>query len=173
MHFSTKFRYCLACGSANFVANDEKSMRCADCRFVYYINPSAATAAFITNAEGELLVCRRGKDPAKGTLDLPGGFADINETAEQAIAREIYEELNLKVHSLKYIFSLPNLYRYSGLDIPTLDLFFEATIIDFSPLKAADDVEMAYFLPKEKLNPNLFGLSSIQKAVELYVSSKI
>ena len=40
------------------------------CGFVYYFNPSSAVACFIKNAKGELLLVRRGKEPAKGTLDV-------------------------------------------------------------------------------------------------------
>ena len=69
MHPLDLFRYCPKCGSASFVENNEKSKRCTDCGFVYYFNASSATVAFIMNEKDELLVCRRAKEPAKGTLD--------------------------------------------------------------------------------------------------------
>ena len=47
--------------------------------------PPAATVALILNGRNELLVCRRAKEPAKGTLDLPGGFIDMTETGEEAL----------------------------------------------------------------------------------------
>ena len=81
------------CGSKHFEINNEKSKRCENCGFVYYANPSSATAAFIVNDKNELLVVRRGKEPAKGTLDLPGGFVDMDETAEEGMKREIKEEV--------------------------------------------------------------------------------
>ena len=65
--------------------NDEKSRRCADCSFVYYLNPSSAYVAIIIDDKGRLLVERRGCEPAKGMLDLPGGFADMNETVEEGL----------------------------------------------------------------------------------------
>ena len=68
------FQYCPECGSSHFEINNEKSKKCTNCGFVYYFNPSAATVALIQNDQNELLVCRRAKEPAKGTLDLPGGF---------------------------------------------------------------------------------------------------
>lgn len=71
MHPLEKFKYCPVCGSKHFVENDEKSKKCENCGFVYYVNPSAATAAFILNDKNELLVLTRKKEPAKGTLDLP------------------------------------------------------------------------------------------------------
>ena len=144
MHFSTLFTHCPACGSAKFVQNNEKSKRCENCGFVYYINASAAVAAFIVNASGELLVCKRGKEPEKGTYDLPGGFVDGNESAEEAMSREIQEELNAKVVDAKYLYSLPNKYEYCGMTVPTLDMFFECRLEDTTNLVPSDDVVASY-----------------------------
>ena len=171
-HILEDFHNCPYCGSIRFEINNEKSKLCADCGFCYYLNPSAAVAAFILNEKNELLVGVRAKEPQKGTLDLPGGFVDCNETAEQAIAREIKEELNLDATDIRYQFSLPNVYRYSGLDIPTLDLFFTSIVSDFSSLTVADDVMEARFVPIDKLNPAEFGLASIGKGVEIFKNLK-
>ena len=70
MHPLELFKFCPKCGSSAFVENNEKSKRCDECGFVYYFNASSATVAFILNEKQELLVCRRAKEPAKGTLDL-------------------------------------------------------------------------------------------------------
>ena len=91
-HPLAQFLYCPECGSPHFEVNNEKSKKCTDCGFVYYFNPSAATVALILNEKNKLLVCRRAKEPAKGTLDLPGGFIDMNETGEEGVAREVLEE---------------------------------------------------------------------------------
>lgn len=66
-HPLAQFLYCPECGSPHFEVNNEKSKKCTDCGFVYYFNPSAATVALILNEKNELLVCRRAKEPAKGT----------------------------------------------------------------------------------------------------------
>lgn len=70
-----------------------------------------------------MLVVRRAKDPAKGTLDLPGGFVDLHESAEEAVRREVKEETGLDVKSSRYLFSIPNIYLYSGFEVHTEDLF--------------------------------------------------
>jgi len=169
MHFSELFTHCPVCGSALFIQNNVKSKRCQDCGFVYYVNPSAAVAGFILNEAGELLVCRRAKEPEKGTWDLPGGFVDDNESAEEAIKREILEELQAKVTSVEYLFSLPNLYEYGGMTIPTLDLFFACRLEDTTDLHASDDVEACFFVPLNEINPELFGLKSIKKGVGMFL----
>ena len=74
-----QFQFCPVCGAKAFVEHNEKAKKCMACGFVYYFNPSSAVACFIKNAKGELLLVRRGKEPAKGTLDLPGGFVDMED----------------------------------------------------------------------------------------------
>ena len=113
-HPLSQFRYCPKCGSEHFEIHNEKSKQCKDCGFVYYFNSSAATVALILNGRNELLVCRRAKEPAKGTLDLPGGFIDMAETGEEGVAREVKEETGMTVTQAEYLFSLPNIYIYSG-----------------------------------------------------------
>ena len=107
----------------------------------------------------------------KGTWDLPGGFVDDNETAEAAMSREVEEELHAQVVEAKYLFSLPNKYEYSGLLIPTLDMFFACKLEDVSNLQPSDDVADCFFVPMNEINPELFGLESIKKAVSMFLKS--
>ena len=106
-HPLSQFKHCPKCGSAHFEVNNEKSKRCCDCGFVYYFNPSSATVALIMNERNELLVCRRAKEPAKGTLDLPGGFIDMAETGEEGVAREVKEETGMEVKKAEFSFPCP------------------------------------------------------------------
>ena len=169
-HPLSYFLFCPRCGSHKFEEHDFKSKRCTVCGFTYYANIAAAAACFIRNSKGELLIARRKKDPAKGTLDLPGGFVDMAETGEEAICREVVEETGLYIYSPRFLFSLPNIYLYSGMEIYTLDLFFEATVNGYADLAASDDVSELSFLPLHQICPALFGLNSIQKAMEKYLS---
>lgn len=160
------FRFCPKCGSANFIENNEKSKKCRDCGFVYYFNSSAAVVAVIENDEGRILVSRRAKAPTQGALDLPGGFVDMYETAEEAVKREVLEETCLHVNNLRYLFSLPNIYVYSDFEVHTVDMFFLCNVSDFRALKAQDDVAEVFFMDKNQLNPEDFGLASIRKGIK-------
>ena len=163
---------CPLCGSSHFVLDSEKSRRCRDCGFEYFMNPSSANVALIFNQQQELLVVRRKNDPAKGTLDLPGGFADMNETAEEGVIREVKEETGLEVTALRYLFSIPNRYEFSGVVLPTLDLFFACEVADDRQVQALDDVVEAIWMPFEQINPAEFGLDSIRKGVEKFVKAR-
>ena len=165
MHVLEKFKYCPVCGSKHFVEQSEKSKHCESCGFEYFLNPSSAVAAFIVNDKGELLVTRRKFDPGRGTLDLPGGFCDIGETIGEALAREVEEETNLIIKEKHYFCSLPNKYRYSGFDIPTLDTFFIFKVEDEAKLHPADDVAEAVWTPLKDIHTEQFGLRSIRQAL--------
>lgn len=169
MHILEKFRYCPKCGSSHFVENSEKSKKCENCGFEYFLNPSAAVAAFIVNKKGELLVERRKKDPAKGMFDLPGGFADVRETAEESIAREVKEETMLLVTGAEYLFSQPNIYRYSDFDVHTLDMFFRCTVADETKMQAADDAAECLWLKPEDIHTEQFGLRSVRQALHIFL----
>lgn len=169
MHPLEKFEYCPKCGSRHFEENSPKSKKCENCGFEYYMNPGAATAAFIVNEKGELLVERRGKEPAKGTLDLPGGFADMDETAEEAIVREVKEETGLAVTKAEYLFSLPNIYRYSGIDIHTLDMFFSCTVEPGTAPVADDDAAECQWVSLKDIRTEQFGLRSIRQALYMFL----
>src|SRR5260370_53496 len=106
------FQFCPRCGQRLERAASDQSLSCPACGFVYYFNPAIAAAAFILNASGQTLFIRRAKDPAKGKLAIPGGFVDVGETAESALRREIREEVNLGLGSLRYLCSATNQYQY-------------------------------------------------------------
>lgn len=171
-HPLEKFKFCPVCGSSNFKENNFKSKKCGQCGFTYYANPSSATAAFILNEKGQLLVARRAKEPAKGTLDLVGGFVDMDETVEEGMKREILEESGLSVDHCQYLFSIPNLYEYSGMQIHTLDMFFLVHVSDTVLPKAEDDVAELMWKNPEDLKPEDFGLNSIRKAVTRWLSNR-
>ena len=167
------FRYCPRCGSTNFKVNNVKSKKCADCGFVYYFNPSAATAIFIHDGE-RLLVAVRAKDPAAGSYDLPGGFVDMEESSEEAACREVMEETPLEgitPDDLQYLFSLPNIYPYSGFEVHTVDAFFTLRLPDVRIFagKGKDDVSELLAIPLAALNPQTFGLDSIRRAVHRFI----
>ena len=175
MHPLDKFAYCPVCGSPHFLVNNFKSKRCRHCGFTYYANPCSATAAFIVNDREEMLVVRRAKEPAKGTLDLPGGFVDMDETAEEGMRREIKEETGLDVGDICYLFSSPNVYQYSGMGIHTLDMDYLICVnkADMADIHAADDAAEAFWIPIDKVNPADFGLTSIRNAVIRFLSETL
>jgi 8-oxo-dGTP diphosphatase len=68
-------------------------------------------AGVIENARGRILLTRRtaGRDLA-GNWEFPGGKVDPGETPEQALARELQEELGIHVQSSTPLIAVPHAY---------------------------------------------------------------
>lgn len=159
------FGYCPRCGQSGFADHGERAKSCASCGLVYYANVASAVACLILDERRRVLVARRALEPAKGTLDLPGGFVDPLETVEAAVIREIKEETGLEVQQMQYLMSLPNVYPYSGVTVYTADLFFLVRVASIEEAVAADDAAELVLLPLEALRAEDFGLSSIKQFI--------
>lgn len=59
--------------------------------------------AVIKNSSGEILLLLRNKEPEKGCWSIPGGKVEMFETLEEAIKREVKEEVNVDIEITKLI----------------------------------------------------------------------
>jgi mutator protein MutT len=167
------FHFCPKCGNKSLAAAGKTSFTCGTCNFKFYLNTAAAGIALIFNEKEELLVTRRRRNPAKGMLDFPGGFAEPGETMEACLMREVKEELSLDIVSLNYFCSVPNIYTYQRVTYHITDFAFLCRIRDFSPIKPCDDVEDFTFMDPDQLDKALFGLDSPKIIIDRLRTDKI
>ncbi len=160
------FKYCPRCGSSDFPVSGPRSFRCGNCGLNYYINAAAAVAALIFDETGKLLLTRRAVDPDRGKLDLPGGFVDPGETAEQAVCRELKEELGIEVKKLTFFTSHANEYLFSGLTVFTTDLAFRAEAVSLDNLCACDDISGFEWVDPREVDLSEIPAPSIRFFVE-------
>lgn len=160
------FKYCPGCGSKRLMQDGQKSFLCQECGFKFYLNTAAAGIALIFNKKKQVLVTVRKYDPAKGTLDFPGGFAEPGETMETCLIREVKEELNLDIIDLKYFCSIPNQYLYNDILYPITDMIFICTVNNFLKIKAQDDIVGFHFFDIDQLDATQFGLNSPRLVIE-------
>jgi ADP-ribose pyrophosphatase YjhB (NUDIX family) len=88
--------FCDACGTQLETRQAGLVWHCPNCKRNLYANPIPTTDALLVDEEGRVLLGRRNNEPSIGKLNLPGGFVDMDETFEEALARELEEELGLK-----------------------------------------------------------------------------
>ena len=134
---------------------------------MFYHNIAAAVAVIFT-FEDKILFTVRNVDPDKGKLDLPGGFIDPNETAEEAACREIKEELGLDIsaNNLKYITTAPNNYLYKNVPYRTMDIFYECNLEeDAISVNAKDEIEELVWIKRSEINLDKIGFVSIRKVI--------
>ena len=169
-HPLADFNFCPRCGRAGLEHVHGRAIHCPDCDLTYFHNVASAVACFVLDHEDRFLLVRRARDPAKGSLDLPGGFVDPEETVEEAVARELKEETGLSPESMHLCFSLPNVYPYSGITVYTADLFYLTRVKSFNGATAMDDAGELVIVDPADLHPEAFGLRSIRAAVERIVA---
>ena len=180
-HYPHKvLRFCPTCGRAGFsprntdtfLADEDPSneMFCASCGFVLYINSAASTAAIIHKTPDMLFLGRRKKEPKANTLDLLGGFVSPRETAEDAVRREVMEEFNLRLSSVRpYCRTYWNEYDTGKLVTFPLDMVFICEVQDWGQLcvNEPDEVE-PHFVRVDQLELDQIGLDSIRRILTDY-----
>ena len=163
----TFFKFCPSCASNHFTFPDNRRFLCDDCGFTYYHNIAAAVAIVFT-FEDKVLFTVRNVDPDKGKWDLPGGFIDPNETAEEAACREIKEELGIEISTseLKYITTSPNNYLYKNVPYRTMDIFYECPLkSDVISISAEDEIQELIWVKRTEIDLNQIGFVSIRKVI--------
>jgi ADP-ribose pyrophosphatase YjhB (NUDIX family) len=103
----------------------------------------------------KLLITKRGIEPRKGFYDMPGGFTDLHETLEQALLREVKEELGLDssdISTPQFVLSFNGPYPFGPEVLRSLVSLFYATLITEKNLVAQDDVAEVRWIDKKEVN---------------------
>lgn len=157
-------RFCPHCGCGDFKSVNFKEFKCSDCGFNFFVNSAAAVVAILFDDNGRLLLTRRARNPFEGYLDLPGGFVDPGESAEEALRREVKEELCVDVESAHFLCSQPNEYIFSGFKVRTTDLAFICKV-KATPTACADDVASFEWRAPADIDISEIAFTSIKKIV--------
>ena len=91
----------------------------------YPDRPIVGVAAVVMEDDRVVLV-RRGRPPAYGEWSLPGGAVELGETLEEAVAREVKEEIGLEVEVVELVAVLDRIF----LD-PEGEVQFHYLLMDF------------------------------------------
>lgn len=151
--------YCYLCG-AKLEAGTQQPWKCTSCGQTFYRNPKPAAEVALFNEAGQILLVKRAIEPYKDKYDLPGGFIETTESAEDALARELQEELGLSAKDYsepQYLTSWIGDYPWGKEVHKNLILEF-AAIVKKQEFVPADDVGGYMFVDVDKLGEVEFSL---------------
>ena len=100
-------RYCGRCGNKTEPDQKERAMRCPACGNVIYPRINPAVIVGVTNKDKLLLTWYARNRGVQRIPALIAGFAEIGESFEECVAREVMEEVGLKVKNIRYYKSQP------------------------------------------------------------------
>jgi NAD+ diphosphatase len=93
-------QFCGVCGAPTARVEGERAMKCA-CGHVFY--PRIAPAMMVLVKRGDaILLARSVLVPAGGRMSALAGFLEPGESVEDAVHREVREEVGLEVKDLRY-----------------------------------------------------------------------
>jgi 8-oxo-dGTP pyrophosphatase MutT (NUDIX family) len=164
------FTYCPKC--KNVLAKDGNHYSCPACGFDYYFNANPSAGVILKNGDGQVYLGLRAREPKSGLWELPGGFINLHETAEDGARREIKEELGIDLDNLTFFKSYSNDYLYKGTQYYPLDLFFvaEVGLSAINPIEA-DEFTEGRFFDLDKIPFDKLAFESNKRALEDYSKS--
>jgi 8-oxo-dGTP diphosphatase len=134
-----------------------------------YVSKTFVTAdsVVVKDSTNEILLIKRKNDPFKGYWALPGGFLDFNEDLEVGAIRELEEETQVKLDSMKQVgaFGKPNRDPRNHI----VSVAYYAEVDDsINPIASDDALEVSWF-PLDNLPQLAFDHSDIiKKALQMY-----
>ena len=134
-------KFCGFCGCRTEHSKTERALVCPHCGNTIY--PKIAPAVIVAVTDGDNIVVTQYKDRPYRGVALIAGFCEIGETPEQTCAREVAEEVGLKIKNLRYYGSQP-----WGIDSNLL-LGYVAEV-DCSRTIVRDENELAQALWKKR-----------------------
>jgi len=98
-------RFCSKCGKPMKSSDKERMLYCEACGFQAY--PTISPCVIVAVHDGDRLLLTKYAGRAYTRYALVAGFVEIGESLEQAVQREVKEEVGLKVKNLKFYKSQP------------------------------------------------------------------
>lgn len=150
-------RFCGACGQPMSKAPGERVMKCA-CGHLAYPRIAPAMMTLVKRGDA-ILLARNVAVPAGGRMSALAGFLEAGESVEDAIHREVREEVGLEVEDLRYFASQSWPYPHSLMLAFTAE--YAGGDIRVEPTEIA---EARWFGPGDPL-PELSPHQSISRAL--------
>jgi NAD+ diphosphatase len=98
-------RFCGRCGAANREADGELARRCASCELTTF--PRISPAVIVLVRRGDEVLLGRGNHLPPGLYSTLAGFVEPGEALEEAVRREIREEVGIELDAVRYFGSQP------------------------------------------------------------------
>ena len=121
-----------------------------------YPHPSVTTDCVVFGYDGlrlNVLLIERGADPFKGHWAFPGGFLNIDESAQQGAKRELFEETGLRDAYIRQFHTFSAVNRDPRERVISIAYY---ALVRISEVKGGDDAAKAQWFPLDSVPPLAF-----------------
>ncbi len=158
-------RFCGRCGAPMGESGRERALVCPDCGATVYprINPAVIVAV----CDGDRLLLTKYAGRSFRQYALVAGFAEIGESIEDTVRREVFEETGLRLGELRYYKSQPWVFT------DTLLLGFYARLDGTDRIRLQEDeLSVAEWFSRAGLPDDHSGISLTGEMIETFRAEK-
>lgn len=160
----TNMKFCGRCGTKMEAPGNERAMKCPECGKVYY--PQICPSVIVGVIDGDRLMMTKysAKHSKFRRYALIAGYAEVGETLEDTVRREVMEEVGLKVKNIRYYQSQP----WSFTDTLLVGFFCDVDgsrdiVMDENELSVAEWLRRDE-IPEESADPSFSLTGTMMKA---------
>lgn len=154
-------RFCSKCGKSTKPSDKERMLYCESCGFQIY--PTISPCVIVAVHNGDKLLLTKYAGRAYNRYALIAGFAEIGESLEQTVHREVMEEVGLKVKNLKFYKSQP----WPFTDTLLAGFFAELDGDDSITLDE-DELAIGEWMDRKDIPPAESNISLTSEMMELF-----
>ena len=159
-------RYCGKCGNMLLQKSDERALSCNSCGNIIY--PKISPAIIVAILSNDQILLARGVNFRQGYYSLVAGYADIGESLEDAVIREVKEEVGVDVKNIRYYKSQP--WPVSG----SMMIGFIADADNNQPIKAdPKEISDAGWFSRDNLPNHPPNLSIAGEMIEKFANGTL
>jgi NAD+ diphosphatase len=154
-------KYCGKCGHPTSLKEDERAIKCTNCDNTIY--PKISPAIIVGITCGDKILLASGQNFRSNFYSLVAGYADIGESLEDAVAREVKEEVGIEIKNIRYYKSQP--WPFSG----SMMIGYWAEADDNQPLKIdPKEIAAAAWYKRGNLPNHPNNISIAGEMIELF-----
>jgi len=166
MNWYSQNKFCGKCGSPTLHKGDERALSCATCKTVIF--PKISPAIIVLILCRDKLLLAHNANFQTDFYSLVAGYADIGESLEEAVAREVKEEVGLDVTNIRYYKSQP--WPFSG----SMMIGYIADADDTQPIKAdKKEIEDAAWFTRGNLPKHPSSISIAGEMIEKFEKGEL
>lgn len=139
-------QFCGRCGTRLEHHPSERKMLCPRCGHALYPYVKPAIIVALTRGNDLMLTTR----PGHLFRSLIAGFCEIGESAEEAVRREVREEVGLEISEMKYFGTQP-----WGYDANLMIGYFAKAVGDAEPVPDETELSGAFWVPREEIEEQI------------------
>ena len=157
-------QFCGRCGAPMEAKATERAKLCPRCGLHHF--PRLAPAIIVLVERGRALLLARSRHFAKGMYSVIAGFVEPGETLEEAVVREVREEIGISIKEIRYFGSQPWPFPHS------LMIGFTATYEDGEIVLDDSEIEDARWFTRDNLPPLPGKISIARKLIDGFLEKQ-